>query len=112
MSLEETLESIDKNIEKIVEMMSRVKKDEPLVMVTKDNVQVQTVPCPPPPSVIKEVKMTAKQLDDAVSIEFERIGGDDTTPIFNIIKKYGADTLSSLDPSNYNAVLTEIKNVK
>ena len=75
--------------------------------------QVPEVPTPQVPEVptpqVPKSTMTAQELNDKVSEECERLGLEDPTPVFNIIKKYGAPTLSSLDPQHYGSVLNEIK---
>jgi|SRR6056300_78682 len=74
---------------------------------------VPPVPAPNPKEEEKEdpiVQLSLEELNEALMVEFERLGGD-RAKIDNVTKKHGAPSLSYLDPSKYSAVLEDVKNL-
>ena len=133
MTLESKLDSIGKTLIDIKEVLEKLtvipsavptvtpKKVEPVIPSVVppapkklEPVEVNTamrVPPPPPPAVklveTPKFELTIDDLNNALLEQMVRIG-DDKTPIDNIIKKHGVTSLSQLDPSKYDTVLSDV----
>lgn len=67
---------------------------------------VEEAPAPAP----DVTQMSPEVLNDALVVEFNRLGGREG--IDKVIKAHGADTVTTLDPAKYSVVLEEVKALK
>lgn len=81
-------------------------------------IPLQEEKAPTPAPVVKEApapapdvtQMSPETLNDALVVEFNRLGGREG--IDKVIKAHGADTVTTLDPAKYSVVLEEVKALK
>ncbi len=85
-----------------------------VVAPTPAPTQKVVAPIPTPTQEATAPQMSPEELNESLSNEFTRLGGTDQNKapmdlIFSVIKGFGVDSITTLPPSEYTAVLEKVR---
>ena len=120
MSIEKNFDRIATALERIASVLEKkpataeVVSAPPIPAVPASVAKVPDVPAPvtpppvTPPPVTQTTEPTAKEVNDVLVAEVARLGGADK--IFALMQEqFGSRSVTSIEPSNYNALIAAVK---